>query len=86
MAAPRLRRDAHLSSLAAILVAAVPLFVPAWPPLRPLGAAHARSLRRHVIGPVGVVALVGIDVGGTADELLGAFAVLVAAFGYASAR
>jgi drug/metabolite transporter (DMT)-like permease len=72
------------SSLAAIIVAAVPLvgallalrFDPSEKPtpLRALGL---------MVGFAGVVVLVGIDVAGSLRELLGAAAVLVAAVGYA---
>src|SRR6185369_14032319 len=37
-----------------------------------------------VVGLAGVVALVGLDVAGRGDELLGAAAILVAAVGYAA--
>jgi drug/metabolite transporter (DMT)-like permease len=72
------------SSLAAIIVAAAPLFV-ALLALR-FDASERVTGRRLVgllVGLTGVVALVGIDVAGRADELLGALAVLTAAFGYA---
>ncbi len=72
------------SSLAAIVVASVPLIgaVLAFrfdhtekpTPLRALGL---------LIGFGGVVALVGIDVAGSASELLGTAAILIAAVGYA---
>ncbi|HVW17025.1 MAG TPA: DMT family transporter [Solirubrobacteraceae bacterium] len=73
------------SSLAAILVAAVPL----WVALLALRFDHSerltgRRLAGLLVGLGGVVALVGIDVAGNADELLGAAAVLVAALGYAA--
>src|SRR6185312_13193351 len=61
------------SSLAAILIAAVPLVV-AFLALRFVGM---------LIGLVGVVALMGIDVAGKTSELVGALAVLAATFGYA---
>jgi len=72
------------SSLAAILIASVPLIIA----LLALRFDHSERVggRRLVglfIGLGGVVALVGIDVGGQADELLGAGAVLLAAVGYA---
>ena len=72
------------SSLAAILIAAVPLFV-ALLAIR-FDQAERASGRRLVgllIGLSGVVVLMGIDVAGKPDELLGAAAILVAAFGYA---
>jgi drug/metabolite transporter (DMT)-like permease len=73
------------SSLAAILIASVPLFV-ALLALRfdadeRVGGTRLVGL---VVGLAGVVALVGIDVAGERDELLGALAILLAAFGYAS--
>jgi drug/metabolite transporter (DMT)-like permease len=72
------------SSLAAILIAAVPLVV-AFLALR-FDRAEQPSPTRFVgmlIGLGGVVALVGIDIGGRGAELVGAAAVLGAAFGYA---
>jgi drug/metabolite transporter (DMT)-like permease len=72
------------SSLAAILVATVPLFVA----LLAMRFDHsekptATRLLGMLIGLAGVVALVGIDVGGQGDELLGALAILLVAFLYA---
>jgi drug/metabolite transporter (DMT)-like permease len=74
------------SSLAAILIASVPLMVAV------LAFWVDRSERvtgvRLVglfIGFGGVIALVGLDVAGNADELVGAVAILLAAFGYALA-
>ena len=72
------------SSLAAILIAAVPLYVA----LLSLRFDRSESptpvrLLGMLIGLGGVVALVGIDIGGKTDELLGALALLVAAFCYA---
>ncbi len=71
------------SSLAAIIIAAVPLIGAVLAlrfdhaerptPLRALGLA---------VGFAGVIALVGIDVAGNGAELLGAGAILVAAVGY----
>lgn len=70
------------SSLAAILIAAVPAFIALlsvrFNPEERLTRTRAAGL---VIGFAGVCALVGIDVG--SDDLLGAGAVLLAAFGYA---
>jgi drug/metabolite transporter (DMT)-like permease len=73
------------SSLAAIIIASVPLFV-ALLALRfdPAERATGSRLVGLVLGLLGVVALVGIDVAGRGDELLGAFAILVAAVGYAA--
>jgi len=72
------------SSLAAIIVAAAPLFV-ALLALRFDAEERATGSRLAglVVGLAGVVALVGIDVAGRGDEMLGALAVLVAAFCYA---
>jgi drug/metabolite transporter (DMT)-like permease len=72
------------SSLAAILIAAAPLFV-ALLALRfdPSERVTGSRLVGLVVGLAGVVALVGIDVAGKSDELLGAGAILLAAFGYA---
>ena len=72
------------SSLTAIIIAAVPLFV-ALLAIRfdPEERATGRRLVGLVIGLAGVVALVGIDVAGRRDEMLGAAAVLLAALGYA---
>jgi drug/metabolite transporter (DMT)-like permease len=72
------------SSLAAIIIASVPL----------IGAVlamrfdHSERPPRDravglVVGFAGVIALVGIDVAGNAAELLGVCAILVAAVGYA---
>ena len=72
------------SSIAAIIIASVPLLIAL------IAIRFDRSERvtgwRLVglfVGLAGVVALVGIDIAGERDELLGAFAVLVAAVGYA---
>jgi drug/metabolite transporter (DMT)-like permease len=72
------------SSLAAIIVAAAPLFVA----LLALRFDHSeRPDRKRLVGLViglsGVVALMGVDVVGKSGELLGALAILTAAFGYA---
>jgi drug/metabolite transporter (DMT)-like permease len=78
--------ERHISSsLAAILIAAVPLIV-ALLAMR-FDAAERPTFERGiglVIGFAGVVALVGIDVAGSATELLGTGAVLIAAVGYAT--
>src|SRR4051794_1258620 len=73
------------SSLAAIIIAAAPLLV-AVLALRfdPGERVTGRRLAGLLIGFAGGIALVGIDVAGSADELLGALAVLVAALGYAA--
>lgn len=72
------------SSLAAILIAAAPLFV-ALLALRfdTTERTGGRRLAGLVIGLAGVAALVGIDVAGRADELFGATALIAAAFCYA---
>jgi drug/metabolite transporter (DMT)-like permease len=72
------------SSLAAILIAAVPL-IGALLALRFDHSERPTPVRALglVVGFVGVVALVGIDVAGGADELLGTVAILLAAVGYA---
>lgn len=72
------------SSLAAILIAAVPLFI-ALLALRfdPEERAGGRRLVGLIVGLTGVVALVGLDVAGRTTELLGAGAILLAALGYA---
>ena len=72
------------SSLAAILIAAVPLVV-AFLALR-FDRAEQPTRTRFIgmlIGLGGVAALVGIDIGGRGSELVGAAAVLAATFGYA---
>ena len=72
------------SSLAAILIASVPLIV-AVLALRfdHSERATGRRLLGLFIGFAGVVALVGLDVAGDSEELLGAVAILIAATGYA---
>jgi drug/metabolite transporter (DMT)-like permease len=73
------------SSLAAIIIATVPLIV-AGLALRfdPAETASGRRLVGLCTGLLGVVVLVGIDASGNGGVLLGAGAVLLAAFGYAS--
>jgi polar amino acid transport system substrate-binding protein len=73
------------SSLAAILIAAVPMLV-ALLAIRfePSERATGRRAVGLVVGFAGVVALVGLDVSGSAAELLGALAILLAAVGYAA--
>ena len=72
------------SSLAAILIATVPLIV-ALLAIRfdRSERATGRRLFGLFVGFGGVVALVGLDIAGDADEVLGAAAILVAAVGYA---
>jgi drug/metabolite transporter (DMT)-like permease len=74
------------SSLTAILIAAMPLLV-ALLSLRVSPADHPTGLQLFglVIGLGGVVALLGVEVAGRPDELLGAALVLVATLGYATA-
>jgi drug/metabolite transporter (DMT)-like permease len=72
------------SSLTAILIASLPLVV-AFLSLRfdrSERPTRARLLGM-LIGLAGVAALVGIDIGGTTSELIGAGAILVATLGYA---
>jgi drug/metabolite transporter (DMT)-like permease len=73
------------SSLAAIIIAAAPLLV-AVLAIRfdPSERVTGIRLGGLLIGFAGVVALVGIDVAGRSEELLGALAVLLAALGYAA--
>jgi drug/metabolite transporter (DMT)-like permease len=71
------------SSLAAILIAAVPMIV-ALLAIRfdPSERATGRRAVGLGIGFAGVVALVGLDVSGSGAELVGALAILLAAVGY----
>jgi drug/metabolite transporter (DMT)-like permease len=72
------------SSLTAILIASAPLMVALLAiRLDPAERARGRRLAGLVIGLAGVVALVGIDVAGQADELLGAGAILLGTLCYA---
>jgi drug/metabolite transporter (DMT)-like permease len=73
------------SSLAAILIAALPLVV-AFLALRFDHAERPTPVRLlgMLVGLGGVVALVGIDIGFRGPELLGAAAVLAATLGYAA--
>src|SRR5262245_19388258 len=73
------------SSLAAIIIASVPIII-ALLALRfdPAERATGSRLVGLFVGLAGVVALVGIDVAGRGDELVGAGAVLLAAVGYAA--
>jgi drug/metabolite transporter (DMT)-like permease len=77
--------ETHVSSsLAAIIIASTPLFV-ALLALRFDAEERATGARLVglLLGLAGVVALMGVDVAGSADELLGALAILFAAFCYA---
>jgi drug/metabolite transporter (DMT)-like permease len=72
------------SSVAAIIVAAVPLIIA----LLALRFDHSERVDRRrlvglLVGFAGVVALVGVDFAGHTSELLGAGAILLAAVGYA---
>lgn len=73
------------SSLAAILIAAVPLTI-ALMAIRfdPAERVHGLRLAGLFVGLAGVVALVGVEVAGRPLELLGAAAILVATVGYAA--
>jgi drug/metabolite transporter (DMT)-like permease len=72
------------SSLAAIVIAAVPLIVALLAVVfAPAERADGRRLAGLVVGFAGVVALVGLDLTGSVEELLGALAILGAAVGYA---
>lgn len=77
--------EVHVSSsLAAILIATVPLFVALLATRFDHSERPTRTrLLGMLIGLAGVVALVGIDIGSEGDELLGAAAILVVAFLYA---
>lgn len=78
--------EKHISSsLAAILVATVPLMI-ALLALRFDRAERARGLRLVglFLGLGGVVLLLGVDVAGQLSELVGAVAVLLATIGYAA--
>jgi drug/metabolite transporter (DMT)-like permease len=74
------------SSLTAILIASVPLIV-ALLAIRFDAAERATGLRLIglIVGFAGVIVLVGIDVAGNTDELLGATLILLASCGYAAA-
>ena len=73
------------SGLAAILIAAVPLII-ALMALRIDHEERAEGARLAglIVGFTGVVVLLGLDVAGRPGELLGAFAILLAAVGYAT--
>jgi drug/metabolite transporter (DMT)-like permease len=72
------------SSVAAILIAATPLIVAVLARTFDHSERVAgRRLAGLVAGFAGVVALVGVDVAGDADEVIGTIAILVAAVGYA---
>jgi drug/metabolite transporter (DMT)-like permease len=72
------------SSVTAILIAALPLIVAAITlRIEPEERVSAARLAGLVCGLAGVVLLVGIDIAGSASELLGAACILVATIGYA---
>jgi drug/metabolite transporter (DMT)-like permease len=74
------------SSLAAILVATMPLLVALLSgSLSPADRPSPVRLAGLVTGFVGVAALLGVDIAGRSGELLGAALVLVATLGYAVA-
>jgi drug/metabolite transporter (DMT)-like permease len=73
------------SSVTAILIAATPLIVA----VLAIGfdqteRVQGRRLAGLWIGFAGVVALVGVDVAGNGDEVVGTIAILIAAVGYAA--
>jgi len=72
------------SSLAGILVASAPLFT-ALLAIRVDAAERAEGMRLVgvVLGVIGVGLLLGVDLSGSGDELLGGLAVLLAGLGYA---
>ncbi|UGS33779.1 DMT family transporter [Capillimicrobium parvum] len=72
------------SSLTAILIASAPLMVALLAiRLDPAERARGARLAGLVVGLAGVVALMGIDVAGRSEEMLGAGAVLLATLCYA---
>ena len=73
------------SSLAAILIASVPLLV-ALMAMRvdPSERVTGTRLAGMLVGLAGVVALLGLDVAGNTTELIGALFILLAAVGYAA--
>jgi drug/metabolite transporter (DMT)-like permease len=78
--------ERHISSsLAAILIAAVPLTVAVLAVrFAPEERVHGIRLAGLFVGLIGVVLLLGIDVAGKSDELLGAVCILGATLGYAA--
>jgi drug/metabolite transporter (DMT)-like permease len=77
--------EQHIASgLAGILVAAAPLFTALLAiPLDQAERSTGLRLVGILLGLAGVAVLLGVDIGGSGDELLGAAAVLLAALGYA---
>lgn len=77
--------DRISSSLTAILIAAVPLTVAVLAVrFAPEERVHGVRLAGLFVGLIGVVLLLGIDVAGNSDELLGALCILGATLGYAA--
>jgi drug/metabolite transporter (DMT)-like permease len=72
------------SALAGILVASTPVFAALlafrWDPA---DAPHGSGLIGVAVGLAGVGLLLGVDLGGSGDELLGGLAVVLASLGYA---
>jgi drug/metabolite transporter (DMT)-like permease len=72
------------SSLAAILISSAPLFTALLATrLDQEERSHGLRLVGVILGFLGVMALLGLDLSGSRDALLGGFAVLLAALGYA---
>lgn len=72
------------SSVAAILIAATPLIVAVLArTFDHRERVGGRRLAGLLAGFAGVVALVGVDIAGNSDEVVGAIAILIAAVGYA---
>ena len=72
------------SSLAAILIASLPLTIAVLAVrFEPSERVDGRRLIGLLVGLGGVVLLFGVDVAGSADEVVGAVAILVAVVGYA---
>src|ERR671918_552990 len=72
------------SSLAGILVTSAPLFtalLAIW--VDHEERSHGLRLGGVLLGAVGVAVLLGVDLGGSGNELLGGLAVVLAGFGYA---
>ncbi len=74
------------SSLAGILVAAAPIWIALLAPLLdPEESSYGWSLAGVLIGIVGVGLLLGVDLGGDSQAVLGGVMVVLAALGYACA-
>jgi drug/metabolite transporter (DMT)-like permease len=74
------------SSLAGILVAAAPIWIALLAPLLdPEESSYGWRLAGILVGIVGVALLLGVDVGGDSQALLGGVMVVLAALGYALA-